>query len=225
MLAFADNSTVVLRNTTQLKIASFFTEGGVVRTEILLKMGEVAAKVNKSEATKSDFRIKDPTATASVRGTSFTVFYDPVARDSVVSVRTGVVDVDPARAGLPTVSVPAGKGVEVTRTTIGKIVPAGQAGVPAGAVSRSKARQLVLAQVARNDERCRIEVTSFGLRPAGKGWKVSVRIARRSSRHGDLGRGRGEGDRLEPARDGDRRRLPLTRRGLRPHFGAGARPG
>ena len=36
-----------------LQIASFFTEGGVVRTEILLKMGKVAAKVNKSEATKS----------------------------------------------------------------------------------------------------------------------------------------------------------------------------
>ena len=30
-LQFADNSTVVVRNTTQLKIASFFTEGGVVR--------------------------------------------------------------------------------------------------------------------------------------------------------------------------------------------------
>ena len=68
-LAFADNSTVVVRNTTQLKIASFFTEGGVVRTEILLKMGEVAAKVNKSEATKSDFAPpKSPTGTSSVRG-------------------------------------------------------------------------------------------------------------------------------------------------------------
>jgi hypothetical protein len=40
-LGFADNSTVVVKNTSQLKIASFFTSGGVVRTEILLKMGEV----------------------------------------------------------------------------------------------------------------------------------------------------------------------------------------
>ena len=139
-------------------------------------MGEVAAKVNKSEATKSDMRIKSATATASVRGTSFTVLYDPVAKDSIVSVRTGVVDVDPAKAGLPTVSVPAGKGVEVTRATIGKIVPAAQAGVPTGAISRSRARQLVLAHVARNDERCKIEVTSFGLQPAGKGWRVSVKV-------------------------------------------------
>ena len=68
-LQFADNSTVVVKNTTQLKIGSFFTEGGVVRTEILLKMGEIAAQVNKSEATKSDFRIKNPTGTTSVRGT------------------------------------------------------------------------------------------------------------------------------------------------------------
>ena len=38
VLAFADNSTVTVWDTTQLKIASFFTEGGVVRTKILLAM-------------------------------------------------------------------------------------------------------------------------------------------------------------------------------------------
>lgn len=86
-LQFADNSTVVVKNTTQLKIASFFTEGGVVKTEILLKMGEVAAKVHKSEATKSDFRIKSPTGTASVRGTELKeVSYNPVNGMKVVLV-------------------------------------------------------------------------------------------------------------------------------------------
>ena len=34
-LQFTDLSTTVVRNTTQLKIASYFTEGGVVRTEIV----------------------------------------------------------------------------------------------------------------------------------------------------------------------------------------------
>lgn len=86
-LQFADTSTVVVKNTSQLKIASFFTEGGVVRTEILLKMGEVAAKVNKSEATRSDFRIKSPTGTASVRGTELkTVSYTPTQGMKVVLV-------------------------------------------------------------------------------------------------------------------------------------------
>ena len=169
VLAFADNSTVTLRNTTQLKIASFFTEGGVVRTEILLKMGEVAAKVNKSEATKSDFQIDEPTATASVRGTIFTVFYDPVGKASVTSVTQGVVSVDPKKAGLPTVDVGAGKEVQVTATTESKIAAIGRAGAPPGAVGRSKARQLVLAQVAKNDERCKIKVLSFGLLPGRQG--------------------------------------------------------
>jgi len=57
----------------------------VVKTEILLKMGEVAAQVNKSEATKSDFRIKSPTGTASVRGTKLErVAYTPTQGMSVV---------------------------------------------------------------------------------------------------------------------------------------------
>src|SRR4051794_6794876 len=113
ILAFADNSTVKVGNTTQLKIASFFTDGGVVKTEILLKMGEVAAEVKHSEATKADFRIKNPTGNAGVRGTTFSVFYDPGSRVSVTSVNEGVVTVDPAKPGLRTVRVPAGKEVEV----------------------------------------------------------------------------------------------------------------
>ena len=60
-----------------------------MRTEILLKMGEIAAQVNTSEATKSDFRIKNPTGTTSVRGTKFSVSYDPGSRTSLVSVTEG----------------------------------------------------------------------------------------------------------------------------------------
>ena len=176
VLAFADNSTVTVRNTTQLKIASFFTEGGIIKTEILLKMGEVAAEVNKSEATKSDFKIKTPTDTASVRGTKFTVSYDPVAKVSITSVKAGTVEVDPKKAGLATAAVPAGKEIEVTGSSASAVVVIGKAGTPPGAVSRSKARSLALKQLARNDERCKIAIVAYTLKPVSRGWQASFRV-------------------------------------------------
>jgi FecR protein len=178
-LAFADNSTITLRNTTQLKIASFFTEGGVVRTEIVLKMGEVAAKVNKSEATKSDARIKTPTGTASVRGTTFSVFYDPTSKAMLESTQKGNVSVDPARPGLKTVTVGAGKEVEVTPTSITKPAKIGKAGARAGN-NRRNARARVLKVIAKGDGPCGAstprETAAFAVKPAKRGWAVSVKV-------------------------------------------------
>lgn len=179
VLAFADNSTVKLKNTTQLKIASFFTEGGVVRTLILLQMGEVAAKVNKSEATKSDFQIKGPSL-GSVRGTTFSVFRDPVGKAEVWSVREGIVELHPT-GGRPLVTLRAKQEVEVTPTTVSKIAPIGKAGAPKGSVSRSVARGLVLKQIAKVDERCKLEVTAYGLKTAPHGWLVSVKVKGKKS--------------------------------------------
>ena len=177
-LAFADNSTVVVRNTTQLKIASFFTEGGVVRTEILLKMGEVAAKVNKSEATKSDMRIKNPTGIAGVRGTTFDVFYDPGSKTSLTSVTEGVVRVDPTKAGLKTVDVRAGKEVEVGAKSMSKVVGIGKAGARKGN-NRREALDRVLGVIAKGDDPCGSTTPRKGataIKPDPKGWAVSVKL-------------------------------------------------
>ena len=177
-LQFADNSTVVVRNTSQLKIASFFTEGGVVRTEILLKMGEVAAKVNKSEATKSDFRIKSPTAGAGVRDTAFSVFYDPGSKAMLETTTEGRVKVDPTGRGLETVIVPAGKQVEVTPKAVSDIARIGKAGARGG-VNRIKARDKVLNVIARGDDPCGVttpRTKAYSIAPAPKGWKVTVKL-------------------------------------------------
>ncbi len=123
LLQFADESTTKVSNTTQLKIASYFTEGGVTKTEILLKMGEVAAKVHKSEATKSDFRIKSPTDVSSVRGTLYSHRYDPVTKSSLVKVEEGVVEVKPVNSSLAPVTIKAGQQVEVSNNTVSKISP------------------------------------------------------------------------------------------------------
>ena len=176
VLAFADNSTVVVRNTTQLKIASFFTEGGVVRTEILLKMGEVAAEVNKSEATKSDFHIQSPSY-GSVRGTTFSVFRDPVGKAEVWSLRTGELNITPI-GGQPPLTLRPNQEVEITPTSVSKIAPIGKAGARGG-VTRVKARDLVLPILARAERPCRFTTprsAAFSVKPSGAGWLVSIKV-------------------------------------------------
>ncbi len=177
-LQFADNSTVVVRNTTQLKIASFFTEGGVIRTEILLRMGEVAAKVNKSEATKSDFTIKSPTAAASTRGTTFSVFYDPGSKATLTSTTEGAVEVDPAKAGLQNVIVKAGRQVEVTARSTSKVVKIGKAGARGG-VNRIAAREAVLRKIAKANDPCGVttpRTNAYSINPTRGGWNVAVKV-------------------------------------------------
>jgi hypothetical protein len=180
-LQFADNSTTVVKNTTQLKIASYFTEGGVVRTEILLKMGEIAAQVCKSCATKSDFRIKSPTGVASVRGTDFSVFYDPGSRAMLTTVREGIVEVDPVAEGLATAHVPAGKEVEVTAKAISPVAAIGKAGARGG-LNRRAALAKVMKVVARGNGPCKVRTPRTGataVRTAPRGWAVAVKLTGR----------------------------------------------
>lgn len=172
-LEFGDNSKVTIQETTQLKIASFFTEGGIVRTELLLKVGQVAAKVNKTETTRSDFRIKSPTHTSSVRGTAFSMFYDRGAKTSLVSVREGVVSVEGKL-------VRAGHEVEATPREVGPVARIGRAGAPRGGVNRVKAMEKVNRVLARGDDPCGFEVKSFRLKRIEKGWSVKATLRGRT---------------------------------------------
>ncbi len=122
LLQFADNSTVIVRHTTQLKIASFFTEGGVVKTEILLRMGEVAAKVHKSEATKSDFRIKPPGGPGSVRGTTYSMKYVPSSQTTLIKVEEGIVDYTPEKTPSSKITLKTGQQVKIEKDLIGPII-------------------------------------------------------------------------------------------------------
>jgi hypothetical protein len=177
-LQFGDNSTVVVKDTTQLKIASFFTEGGTVKTEILLRMGQIAARVPRSFVAKSDFRIRSPAWVASVRDTAFTVFYDPGSKAGITTTFEGVVTVDPTKPGLKTVLVPAGKEVEVTSRSISKVVRAGKAGARGG-LNRQDALAKVVRVVAKGNGPCRAatpRTSAFAVRPTRGGWKVSVKL-------------------------------------------------
>lgn len=176
-LQFADNSTVVIRHTTQLKIASFFTEGGVVKTEILLKMGEVAAQVHKSEATKSDFRIADPNLEeGGVRGTTFSAFYDPGTRASLWSVTEGTVAVKNHQG--VTRLVTAGHEALVSRSGRFTVARLGKAGARGGLNSRD-ALAKVLRIVARGNGPCHAttpRTNAFAVKPARNGWTIRVKL-------------------------------------------------
>ncbi len=177
-LQFADNSTVVVKHTTQLKIASFFTEGGVVKTEILLKMGEVAAKVHKSEATKSDFRIKSgKDHTGSVRGTDFSAFYDPGSGLSLWTVREGTVAVAPG-ANASERLVNAGQEALISRSGKVAVARPGKAGARGG-VGPKAALERVSKLIGKASGRCAITTprdNAFSVKPAPGGWKVGVKV-------------------------------------------------
>ena len=122
-LRFCCGEVAKLKNATFLKLASYFEEGGVIRVEILLKMGEVAAKVNRSEATKSDFCIKSPTATISVRGTTYNVRYDPKTNTTTVWVYEGTVSVIPKNPALNPVALSSGQQIQIGENTVSSIGP------------------------------------------------------------------------------------------------------
>jgi hypothetical protein len=105
-LAFYQNSTnfstVTIRELTDVKVASFTSGADGVKTRIWLKAGEVAAQLNHAASVRSDFAIKTPTATCSVRGTEFTVQYDESPQpQTTVTALSDVVTVTPDNPALP----------------------------------------------------------------------------------------------------------------------------
>lgn len=76
-LVFADDSMVVVRELSDIKIAEFTSGEDTTRTRLWMKAGEVSAELlHKKGAAASDFSIKTPTATCAVRGSSTTLRVD-----------------------------------------------------------------------------------------------------------------------------------------------------
>lgn len=69
-VGFPDGSVVELQPMSLAAIEkTAFTEGGVSRGRILLRLGEVQAQIQKLPGSRGDFQVRTPTTTASVRGT------------------------------------------------------------------------------------------------------------------------------------------------------------
>jgi FecR protein len=180
-LQFADNSTTVVKNTSQLKIASYFTEGGVVRTEILLKMGEVASQHETDHGERvgpHDMRIKTGHNHAgSVRGTKFSAFYDPSSGTSQWAVTEGSVAVLNGKGGAEQL-VTAGKEAMISKAGKVQLGALGKVG-RRGGVSIQQARERVLKVIAKGNDPCKATTpprNAFAIKPASNGWAVGVKV-------------------------------------------------
>lgn len=117
-LQLTDGSTIKIMPLTQIHISKVSDPKTVTKTEILLRVGEMAAQVKKSGPIKSDFSIRSPTAVASVRGTFFTVAYDDKTGVSTVAVKDGSVEVTPENGLLKPVTITPGQEVSVSMGSI-----------------------------------------------------------------------------------------------------------
>jgi hypothetical protein len=183
VLKFSDGSEMTLDEMTQVVVDDLLHSGSRQAVAVQLKMGEMAAKVNPKKAFQTDFKMTTPTGRFAPRGTVFSVFHDAVAKSSIVSVSEGTVEVDPARAGLPTTMVPAGKELEVTAKSISRLARPGKAGARGG-VNRRRARDLVAKLLSRHRRRCALTIpespTAVAVKTAPGGWLVAVRVAGRA---------------------------------------------
>jgi hypothetical protein len=180
VLKFADGSSLEIRELTQLLVQTTLVAANRKDLEVQLKLGEIKAQVKQEKAVDTTFEIRTATATASVRGTIFTVFYDPGAKATVVSTQRGIVSVDPVKPGLPTVSVTAGHELEVTAAASSALTAIGKAGARGG-VNRAAAFRLVSRVVDRSAKPCGAasvrDAGAFAVKPAGSGWAVSIKLA------------------------------------------------
>jgi hypothetical protein len=178
VLNFSDGTRVSVPPLSQLKIATLVSRTDRVQIDLLLKIGELNAKVKRQETPRTDFGVRIPSlAHASVRGTAFSVFAD--ARATVVSVTQHAVVVDPKKRGLRTKTVTAGKEVEVTATAISRLAPIGKARARGG-INRVTAFHLVERDIDRAADSCGIETprnaSAFSVKPAAAGWRVTVNV-------------------------------------------------
>ena len=97
-MQFEDGSTMVLSELTQIKIDTVLNKNDRLKAQMILKLGELKAKANPLKTLSTDFSVKTPTATTSVRGTIFSVAYNEKNKAAVVRVAEGTVAVEPTIA-------------------------------------------------------------------------------------------------------------------------------
>lgn len=167
---------------TDLRIEELTPKGDTARTRLWLKAGKVSAEFNTNKTGESDTAVTLGQSVAGPRGTTFSLFVDPVGRFDVVSVTEGTVSVDPRAPSLATTDVQAGREVLVTSSRVYSGA-AGKVGL-VGGVGPVRAYGLVLAQVERTKAACGLVPASsrpFSLGTIrGVGWQVTLRFARPS---------------------------------------------
>jgi len=66
-----ESATLTVKPVTRLSLEELIKSEGTTKTQMFLMTGRVKAEVTPREGEKAEFKVKSPTATASVRGTGF----------------------------------------------------------------------------------------------------------------------------------------------------------
>lgn|GEM_PF-6437563 len=172
-LTLPDGSTLVLAPMSLLIIEKLdLGADGSLKAHVFLRLGDVRAQVQKLIGSASDFIVRTPTTTASVRGTVFSVYYDGTT--TIVSVTVHAVAVTPNSG--KTVVVPAGKEVASSASKVGPIVAIGRAGAPPGSVGPAKALSILTKGISHGIAACKADIYSTTLRPAAHGWNAELQL-------------------------------------------------
>jgi hypothetical protein len=127
------NSTLIVRPLTRLSLEELRTTQGNEEVRLYLQSGRIRANVNPPAGGKTDFTVRSPTVTASVRGTSFDLDGVNLQVDEGQVHATGADGAGVyVGAGHRTASDPeTGKvagGMETAREELSPPLPAGAAG-------------------------------------------------------------------------------------------------
>ena len=143
-IAFSDGSSMKLRELTQIRVGTLLGSAERKKVEVQLRVGEVQASVKPRQTVDTNFDIKTPTATASVRGTEIKeVSYHP-ARGTTTELASGALLVRSVRGNV------LSRGVDRVRVEAGGRVQ------PPGELTRQRGRVRVEPQGLTRNERNQI---------------------------------------------------------------------
>jgi hypothetical protein len=119
------SSIIAVRPLTRLSLSELQSTAGTETLNVNLQVGRVKVDVNPPAGTRADFTIRGPTATASVRGTSFE--FDTVnlsVSEGIVAFQGSNGAVVPVSAGASSsVASADGKAADPVETTTADLLP------------------------------------------------------------------------------------------------------
>lgn len=89
-IVFLDGSNVKIQSSTEIEIKSSRVTAKELKTQMYIAEGQAWSKV--SQQGNGEFKIKTPTAVASVKGTEFDVEFDDLAESTTLTVLEGSVE-------------------------------------------------------------------------------------------------------------------------------------
>lgn len=122
-----ESATLTVKPVTRLSIEELIKSEGTTKTQMFLMTGRVRAEITPKEGEQAEFRVKSPTATASVRGTGFEFDgYNLIVDHGVVQLKSELALGVPqlVAAGQFSTIDKTGKATEPVPATDGSSIPA-----------------------------------------------------------------------------------------------------